>query len=160
MNVALFTFQEVPLTNWARFQAGLRLDTRSIKTRYQDTSVPNESKSVNTDLTGSIGFNFRPTTSLEAGIQLAKAHRYPTIEELYSDGVHLGAGSYERGNPNLGTESGYGMDLFIRKYYGNWVAEITGYSMRIENFIRFEPTAKSTTEVDFRFLSIDQEVPD
>lgn len=142
VNVALFTFQEVPLTNWARFQAGLRLDTRSIKTRYQDTSVPNESKSVNTDLTGSIGFNFRPTTSLEAGIQLAKAHRYPTIEELYSDGVHLGAGSYERGNPNLGTESGYGMDLFIRKYYGNWVAEITGYSMRIENFIRFEPTGE------------------
>jgi iron complex outermembrane receptor protein len=122
VNIALFTFQEVPLTSWARFQVGLRLDSRYIKARYQDLSLSNESKSINTDLAGSIGLNFRPNTSLEAGIQLAKAHRYPTIEELYSDGVHLGAGSYERGNPGLGTESGYGLDLFVRKNYGNWTA--------------------------------------
>ncbi len=142
LNVAIFTFQEVPLTNWARFQAGLRLDTRSIKARYQQTEDSNDVSSVNSDLAGSIGLNVRPTRSVEAGIQVAKAHRYPTIEELYSDGVHLGAGSYERGNPDLGTESGYGLDMFVRKDYGNWTAELAGYSMWIQNFIRFEPTGE------------------
>lgn len=146
LNVAIFTFQEVPLTEWARFQAGVRLDSRSIKARFQDGSSSNDTRTVNTDLAGSVGLNFRPTSSLETGIQLAKAHRYPTIEELYSDGAHLGAGSYERGNPDLGTESGYGLDLFVRKNYGNWTAELAGYSMWIENFIRFEPTG----ELDIR----------
>lgn len=149
INVALFTFQEVPLTNWARFQAGLRLDTRSIRARFQQDTPSESAKSVNTDLAGSIGLNFRPTSSIETGIQVAKAHRYPTIEELYSDGAHLGAGSYERGNPDLGTESGYGLDLFVRKTYGNWAAEIAAYSMWIENFIRFEPTGKIDTGSGF-----------
>lgn len=143
LNVALFTFQEVPLTDWSRFQAGIRLDSRSIKARYQEASNSNVTRTVNTDIAGSIGLNFRPKPSIEAGIQFAKAHRYPTIEELYSDGAHLGAGSYERGNPNLGTESGYGLDLFVRRKYSTWTAELAGYSMWIQNFIRFEPTGET-----------------
>lgn len=146
LNIALFTFQEVSLSERTRLQTGIRLDSRSIKARFQNVSSSIDSRTVNTDIAGSVGLNFRPTSSLEAGIQFAKAHRYPTIEELYSNGAHLGAGSYERGNPNLGTESGYGLDLFVRKNYGNWVSEIAGYSMWIENFIRFEPTG----EVDIK----------
>ncbi len=142
LNVALFTFQEVLITEWARFQAGIRLDSRSIKARYQERSGSIDTRTINTDLAGSIGLNVRPTSNLEAGIQFAKAHRYPTIEELYSDGAHLGAGSYERGNQDLETESGYGLDLFLRKIVGKWSAELAGYSMWIENFIRFEPTGE------------------
>jgi iron complex outermembrane receptor protein len=142
LNVALFTFQEVPITEWARFQAGIRLDSRSIKARYQERLGSIDTRTINADLAGSVGLNVRPTSDLEAGIQFAKAHRYPTIEELYSDGAHLGAGSYERGNPNLKTESGYGLDLFLRKNVGKWSAELAGYSMWIENFIRFEPTGE------------------
>jgi len=142
LNVALFTFQEVPLSEKVRLQAGLRLDTRSIAPRYQKSAVERKTSALDTDLAGSVGLNVRPTRALELGIQFAKAHRYPTIEELYSDGVHLGAGSYERGSPELGTESGYGFDLYLRASQGEWNMEVAGYSMWIQNFIRFESTGE------------------
>jgi iron complex outermembrane recepter protein len=142
MNVAVFTYQEVPLSQRVRLQAGLRLDTRSIAPRYQESAVERRTGAMNTDLAGSVGLNVRPSSAMELGIQFAKAHRYPTIEELYSDGVHLGAGSYERGSPELGTESGYGLDLYLRAAQGDWNMEIAGYSMWIQNFIRFESTGE------------------
>lgn len=49
------------------------------------------------------------------GGNLSKSSRTPTIEELYSEGPHLAAYSYEIGNPNLNAESGIGSELFA--YY-------------------------------------------
>jgi iron complex outermembrane receptor protein len=37
----------------------------------------------------------------------------PTIEELYSEGPHLAAYSYEVGNPDLQAEYGYGTEFFL-----------------------------------------------
>lgn len=146
LNMALFTIQEISINRWFRLQGGLRLDSRSIKPRYRNEGLYEESGKINTDLAGSVGINIRPNSSIEIGLQAAKAHRYPTIEELYSNGVHLGAGSFERGNPNLKSESGYGVDAFLRAYKGLWTVELASYSMWIQHFIRFEPTG----EVDLR----------
>ena len=56
--------------------------------------------------------------------------RAPTIEELYNQGPHLAAYTYERGNHDLDAESGYGGELEYRLYgeylnvrtsaYGTW----------------------------------------
>ena len=40
--------------------------------------------------------------------------RAPGIEELFSDGPHLAAYSYEIGNSELGTENGWGTEAFLR----------------------------------------------
>lgn len=47
------------------------------------------------------------------GMNLSKSSRVPTIEELFSDGPHLAAYSYEVGNPKLKSESGYGTELYV-----------------------------------------------
>lgn len=47
------------------------------------------------------------------GLNLSKSSRVPTIEELFSDGPHLAAYSYEIGNPKLQSESGYGTELYV-----------------------------------------------
>ena len=39
--------------------------------------------------------------------------RAPRVEELYSDGPHLGAYSYEIGKPNLDIEKIYGIESSI-----------------------------------------------
>ena len=49
---------------------------------------------------------------LGIGANLSKSSRVPTIEELYSEGPHLAAYSYETGNPDLKAESGNGVELF------------------------------------------------
>lgn len=40
----------------------------------------------------------------------------PTIEELYNQGPHLAAYTYERGNNRLDAESGYGTEIEYRSY--------------------------------------------
>lgn len=47
------------------------------------------------------------------GISLSRSSRVPTIEELYSEGPHLAAYSYEIGNPYLESEYGYGGEVFL-----------------------------------------------
>ena len=52
--------------------------------------------------------------------------RAPTIEELYNQGPHLAAYTYERGNHKLDAENGYGAELEFRNYGEiiNWRAAI------------------------------------
>jgi iron complex outermembrane receptor protein len=46
------------------------------------------------------------------GINLARSTRAPTPEELYSEGPHLAAYSYEVGDPDLPRERGFGGETF------------------------------------------------
>jgi len=46
------------------------------------------------------------------GGNLSRSSRVPTIEELFSQGPHLAAYSYEVGNPDLKSERGVGAELF------------------------------------------------
>ena len=49
-------------------------------------------------------------------LNVFRTTRAPTIEELYNQGPHLAAYTYERGNHKLEAESGYGAELEFRDY--------------------------------------------
>lgn len=53
------------------------------------------------------------------GANISRSSRVPTIEELYSEGPHLAAYSYEIGNPDLEDERGIGTELFIYHKFKN-----------------------------------------
>ena len=59
-------------------------------------------------------------------LDVFRTTRAPTIEELYNQGPHLAAYTYERGNHKLEAESGYGAELEFRDYGEiiNWRAAI------------------------------------
>ena len=59
-------------------------------------------------------------------LDVFRTTRAPTIEELYNQGPHLAAYTYERGNHKLDAESGYGAELEFRDYGEiiNWRAAI------------------------------------
>ncbi len=48
------------------------------------------------------------------GASLSRAFRAPSADELFSQGPHLAAYTYEVGNPELDAEVGLGADLFLR----------------------------------------------
>jgi iron complex outermembrane recepter protein len=50
--------------------------------------------------------------NLSLGINFSRIARHPTSEELYSEGPHLAAYSYETGNPNLESERGWEFEIF------------------------------------------------
>ena len=140
ISAAVFTFQEVPLTNRVRLQGGLRLD-------YQNTATISNELFPNIDVSrhafnysNSFGLNYRPVDGFEIGGQFARSHRNPSVEELFADGQHLGAGVYEIGDPDLKDEIGQGVDLFLNFKNKRFQFEIAGYVNHFFNFIIFQPT--------------------
>lgn len=48
------------------------------------------------------------------GSTLLQSYRSPSLEELYSEGPHLAAFTFEIGNPELDTERGFSTEIFLR----------------------------------------------
>ena len=147
--LGLFTFQEIPLSDIFRLQAGLRLDLQHTGT------VPNEifSQVDNTrnafNYSGSFGVNHRPLPGWEIGGQFARSHRNPNIQELFANGVHLGAGVFEVGDAALRDEIGNGGDLFIRYSGRRLEMELATFVNHFFNFIIFQPTGNTDPESGF-----------
>lgn len=145
-SASLFTYHESALSRITTLQFGLRGEMQSHSTRT-NSDFPDLSES-HTDgaLSGSVGLNIRPAGGLEIGVQVARSHRFPILEELYADGVHFGAGVYERGDAGLVTEVGHGADLFLKWANSRYRAEISGFYYRISDYVAFEPTGEVFTD--------------
>jgi iron complex outermembrane recepter protein len=145
--LGLAAFQELPLGGSVRLQAGVRgelLRSRALPNRRFGPPAPGGAwlpgePRVSGTLSGAVGVAFRPAEGWEAGAQVARAHRAPTPEELWSDAPHPGAGAYEVGEPSLGHEVGHGMDLFVRRRGGRVRAEVALFGNRIDGFIVQRP---------------------
>ena len=68
--------------------------------------------------------------------------RIPTVEELYSQGPHLAAYSYELGNENLNRERGVGGKLNFNYSLSDWSFTGEGGYTYFQNFIRTRPNGK------------------
>jgi iron complex outermembrane receptor protein len=78
-------------------------------------------------------WRFAPRYSLRASV--SRAHRLPTAEELYADGVHLATGTYEMGKQDLDKETSRNLDLTLRKFEGDTTFSLGLFRNRIRNFI-------------------------
>lgn len=141
-SLAAFTFQEVPLSNMLRAQFGLRLDFQNSTALANEVFTDPDLTRNTFNYSGSLGLNIRPREGLEIGGQFARSHRNPLVEELFADGVHLGAGVYERGNTNLKDEIGHGGDLFVRWQNGFMELELAAFVNDFSNYIVFQPTGQ------------------
>ncbi len=149
-NLALFTFQEIPLGSRLSLQLGARFEqewTSTVENRFFTPEPDPELVNVEevpafdglTDevfnFAGSIGLNFRPTNEIEIGMQVARAHRNTTILERYADGWHAGATRVELGDPSLTSETGLGLDAFFQYTTTRWQFEISGFYNRINDYV-------------------------
>lgn len=140
-NMAVFGFAERQISDLVSLQAGLRADYNHLdvfaNSRFEQPEDPTRSDIA---LTGSLGLNLSPASGVDVGMQLARSFRTPSIEELYTDAAHIGAGAYEIGDPDLKNEIGYGIDLF-GKYRTDIVSfELNSFFYYINNFIYYNPT--------------------
>lgn len=87
-----------------------------------------------------------PNISLGAG--LSRSARIPTIEELFNEGPHLAAYSYETGNPGLESEWGIGTELFAYYSKDETFAMITGFY----NYLPYYIIPRNTGEINYQTL--------
>jgi iron complex outermembrane recepter protein len=88
-----------------------------------------------TNVSGSIGLLLLPNDSTTVAFSLARASRYPALEELYFHGPHPGNNAFENGDPNLDTEHALGFDASIRWRGAKASGEVTYFINQVDNFI-------------------------
>ncbi len=83
------------------------------------------------------------------GLTVMRTFRAPTTEELFSEGPHLAAYSYEVGNANLERESGLGSEMFLDYKFGESFFRLAVFQNDIKNYTFPQNTGqKSWTRAD------------
>ena len=110
---ALFTYQEIERGSWSA-NAALRADARRVEPREErDSRTVGRIRTRDfAGLSAGLSGLYRSGRGLTLGATLMRTFRAPGIEELFSEGPHLAAYSYEVGSGGLNTERGLGLELF------------------------------------------------
>ncbi|MEX0662415.1 MAG: TonB-dependent receptor [Balneolaceae bacterium] len=87
---------------------------------------------------------YRLNNSLFIGTTAMHSFRAPTLEELFSEGPHLAAYSYEIGNPRLDPERGIGLELFLRYRADRMSAELAIYRNQFQNYLYTRDTGEQS----------------
>jgi iron complex outermembrane recepter protein len=142
-SAAAFLLEELDLGR-LRLQGGARLDWHRVEPLETETEL--DIGEVRTrsfaSVSGSLGGLYSLTPAVVLGASLARAYRTPDFGELFSQGPHLAAYSFEVGNPDLAAETGLGVDAFIRVADDRLTGEAAVFRNAIANYIYYRDTGE------------------
>ena len=141
-SLAAFIFEELSLGRLG-LQAGARYDwTRVVPEETGSTPIGEVRTREFGAFSGSVGALYELREGWSVGGSVARAFRTPTIEELFSNGPHLADFSYNVGNPDLASEHGLGMDVFVRGALARLRMEVSAFRNAIDNYVYYAPTGR------------------
>jgi iron complex outermembrane receptor protein len=149
-----FTQQRLELDNGYGVEGGLRVDTRELDSL--------KGKADFTNLSGSIGAFWRPTTGSFVGLALSRTSRAPTESELFADGPHVATRGFEIGDVNLKEEVATSLEATLHYSNDRLSGDLHLFAARYDGFIDLRPTGAqddgldvyqyTQTDADFRGL--------
>jgi iron complex outermembrane receptor protein len=86
-------------------------------------------------VSGSLGGLYEVSSGVRVGASVSRAYRTPDFNELYSNGPHLAAGTYDVGDPSLDKETGLGTDLFVRVQRPGLRAEAAAFRNQLDGYV-------------------------
>lgn len=101
------------------------------------------------EFSGSVGLLLKPQAAndnLVLALNVARAARYPALEELYYFGPHPGNLAFEVGNEDLEAEHALGFDVSVRGRGNRFEGEVTFFRNDISNYIFRQPTGEVEDE--------------
>ncbi len=96
-------------------------------------------------MTGTIGSSYRVNDRLSFTANIGTAWRAPSVNELYIDGIHLSAASYEKGDSALRSERSYNFTVSGKYETERFFAEAVLYNNIINDFIYAKPSLTPIT---------------
>lgn len=113
-NLSSFIYQDFHLKRLS-VDGALRLSYDVVDPKVKKTSprIGEIRKREFFNLSAVVSVIYKLTDVVYTGLSLSRSTRVPTIEELFSEGPHLAAYSYEVGNPDLSSEKGWGSEAFV-----------------------------------------------
>jgi iron complex outermembrane recepter protein len=129
-----FLYEELRFRHLA-LQFGGRVDHTSFDTDGAAVERPDVPDRSFTNFSASVGVLGYLRDDLTLALNLARAARNPSLEELYNLGPHPGNFAFEIGDPTLSTEVAYGADLSLRYRARRFSGEATVFINSIDHFI-------------------------
>ncbi len=136
LNLSTYLIENAKLNKFS-FEFGMRYNydqITPIEEKFSAIIGTIQSRNFNTY---SLSFSalYEQSKNVYFGANISKSSRVPTIEELFSEGPHLAAYSYEIGNPTLLAESGFGSELFVYHQFEDLYFNLTFYRNELNNYI-------------------------
>ncbi|MGH2648936.1 MAG: TonB-dependent receptor domain-containing protein, partial [Ginsengibacter sp.] len=133
--------------NKLTLEGGLRYDYRWLRV-YQLNNTSLETYHTTHDynnVTGTLGATYKFSNKFSLNFNVGKAWRAPSVNELYINGIHLSAASYEKGDSLLTSEQSYNFTLSANYESPKFSAELVGYDNLINNYIYAKPSLQPIT---------------
>lgn len=124
-----------------QLEAGLRYDYKHLLVKRFEKNITLVKPEYNfNNISGTLGALYDVGYHLTFGLSATSAWRAPGVNELFSDGVHHSAASYEKGNPTLSSEQAYNFETSV-EYFGNTRlnGQLSLYYNVINNYIYLAP---------------------
>jgi len=147
--VALFTLQEWG-TGPVQIEAAARAEFTTV--RAQTLGIENDYDT----FSGALGVVYEGIEGIRIGLNGSRAERAPSAEELFSNGPHIATQAFEIGDPDLDTESAWGLEAFARGEIGAGTFNVTVFRQWFDNYIFLEETGEEEDDLPvFQYLQQD-----
>lgn len=143
INWSAFALSSLTREEW-KFSAGLRYNSYRAEV-FQAATPADRPIGVSFEGVAASVAAARKVAQGDWRLSLSSHWRGPAINELFSNGLHHGAGGIEVGNPDLDSERSYNLSLGLRQTWGKVKIHAVGYVHLIQNFIFMNPTGVELT---------------
>ena len=132
-------------------ELGIRYDYRWLQVFKYEKNILISPIHEYENLSGTIGAIYKVTDKLSINLTASNAWRSPAVNELYSNGIHHGAATYEIGDSQLEKETAYSVNGNIKYNSEKIHFEVEVYHNLIDNFIYLQPTIPATVTIHGAF---------
>lgn len=132
-DVGLFVVQERDFGDF-KLELGARHDEVRIDPEGGQADVEQHASSL------AVGGLWRFSELMHLSLNLDRAERAPTAEELFSDGPHIATQSYELGDAGLDKETATSAELGLHLHQGRFEGKVSVYRTDFDDFIYLDDT--------------------
>lgn len=159
-SAAVFTVQEFE-KNWFHLDTGIRIELNTVVPAMDkpNSRIGHIRQRSFLGIATSASAIFRILENTHIGATYIHSFRPPSSNELFSEGPHVAAYSFEIGNPELEPERGIGKELFLRIKGTEYSFELTGYRNQFTNYLYPRDTGRENIFFpslnDFQFTGVE-----
>lgn len=146
---AIFAVEHWEKNKWL-VEAGVRYDYRHLGVELIQNSGLQQPEFPTFDfhnVSASTGAKYTLNNYFNVGFNAAMAFRTPSVNELFSNGVHHGSASVEIGDRNLKTETAYNLSANLNFEYEKIKLQVNAYHNFIDNYIYLNPEKPETLTI-------------
>ncbi|WP_317900189.1 TonB-dependent receptor [Aurantibacillus circumpalustris] len=127
---------------YIEMEVGIRYDEKHLQSYFYEGKDWKEHLRTFKNSTYNAGVIWKPNSVFNLFVNAGSAWRAPAPNELYSNGIHQGAATIERGNPDFKSETCYNLTATGIYKTKKLNLELSAYYNRFENFIYLSPSGE------------------